>query len=133
MVRPLTIYLISGWLAIWLLGIPVHNLPLLTYWFGTFVSLLFLALIFVATLVFVYQLLQSHQLYVDLALGMLSFQLGYLLTRFAWLLVHDRFSTYPLFFLIVLSINLYLVTYLMTPLGQSRIKRAHTSLRNNAH
>ncbi|MEJ2361897.1 MAG: hypothetical protein P8Z75_10785 [Gammaproteobacteria bacterium] len=124
MTRPLTMYFISIWLAIWLIGIPLRNQDILVAQFGPQLTMLFLIVITVAALVIGFQLLQCHPTYVELALAILAIQLGYLLTRFIWLALHAGFQVYPLPSLIVLGVDLYCVTYLMTPSTRARISRA---------
>lgn len=124
MTRPLTTYFISIWLAIWLIGIPLRNQDILVTQFGPHLTMLFLIVITIAALVIGFQLLQCHPGYVELALAILALQLGYLLTRIIWLALHEGFQVFPLASLIVLGVDLYCVTYLMTPSTRARISRA---------
>lgn len=128
MTRPLTTYLISIWLTIWLIGVPLSSRDLLLYQFGPYVTAVFLLCIILAALVINFQVLQCHPAYVDLALGILSLQLGYLLTRFIWLMLHEEFVRFPAAYLIILGVNLYCVSYLMTPSTQARIRRARAAI-----
>ena len=128
MTRPLTTYLISIWLTIWLIGIPLSSRDLLVYQFGPYLTALFLLSIILAALVINFQVLRCHPAYIDLALGILSLQLGYLLTRFIWLMLHEGFAGFPVAYLIILGVNFYCVSYLMLPATQARIRRARAAL-----
>lgn len=122
-------YFISAWLAIWLIGVPLRNRPVLESLIGHHASLLVVAIAFVAALIINVKFLQCERLYVDFVLGIVSLQFGYLLTRFVWLtLERDTTIVYPLQILLILGLNLFYVVYLMLPSTLNKIVMARAAI-----
>lgn len=129
MSRPIPMYFISAWLAIWLIGVPVRNRAVLEMLIGPHATLLVMAIAIVAALIINFKFLQCERTYVDLALGIVSLQLGYLLTRYLWLVLIDKTPpAYPLQYLLILGLNLYCVIYLMQPSTLEKIAMARTAI-----
>lgn len=130
MSRPLPMYLISAWLAIWLIGVPLRNRAVLEALIGNQITILAIVIMAAAAIVLSVKFLQCERAYVDLVLWVLAVQLGYLLTRFLWLLfVLEQPIDYPIRYLLVLGLNLFSVLYLMSPSTVNNVARLRAAIR----
>lgn len=123
-------YFIAAWLAIWLIGVPLRNRLSLQELLGTQLTLLIIVIAVVTAIILTVKFLQCERAYVDLALGIISLQLGYLLTRYIWLTVIDNAPIdYRWRYLLTVAMNLCYVIYLMLPSTQTRIAQVREALR----
>lgn len=122
-------YFIAAWLAIWLSGVPVRNLAGLQELVGIQLTLLIMVIAVVAAIILAVKFLQCERAYTDLALGIVSMQLGYLLTRYLWLVVTaNELIDYRWQYFFLVGMNLYYMVYLMRPSTQIKIAQIRASL-----
>lgn len=125
-------YFIAAWLAIWLIGVPLRNRVSLQELIGTQLTLLIVVVAVVTAIALTVKFLQCERAYADLALGIVSLQLGYLLTRYIWLTVIDHASIVsPGQYLLAAGMNLFYVIYLMLPSTRKKIARVRAALLAN--
>ena len=129
MSRPIPMYFIAAWLVVWLIGVPLRNRAILQELIGTQPTLLIVAIAVITAIILSVKFMQCERAYVDLALGIVSLQLGFLLTRFIWLTViaNDPVE-YRWQYLAIVVMNLFYVTYLMLPSSQKKIAQTRAAL-----
>lgn len=123
-------YFIAAWLAIWLIGVPLRNRVSLQELIGTQFTLLIVFIAAVTAIILAVKFLQCERAYVDLALGIVSLQFGYMLTRYIWLTVIDGIpiGIIPWQYPLIIAMNLFYMVYLMLPSTQTKIARVREAL-----